>query len=232
MEEWHTRLGRRIEERGWTVAEFARRAGLPVSRVYKYVQGRVKRPPSNRTIEALARAVDWTPAMLMYGTAASSQASQAEVPERLNEEPLSMRRIPKIQWGEIGMLTTSPNGARTARVKSSMPVPPEEDVSEGAFYTIAPDDANAPEIAKGALLICDPGLEPVPGYYVIALIKGHEKPVLAKYVVERYRDGAPADIALVHGDELHYGRHQLQAANVRIIGPITHVTSRMLPARR
>lgn len=224
MEKWHTRLLYRIAELGWSQAEFARRSSLPKERVYKYLQGKVKRPPDESDIANMAKAVGWTPAKLMYNTDLLEYAGGAET---VTEEPLPMRRIPRYDWRDVGMLTAHTDGAKARTVKGKMPVPDDDDVSDEAFYTSAPDDANVPDIHKGDLLICDPKQKPIPGRYVIALVDGHGEPILAKYTVERYEKGVPVELALVFKDATHYGKHIVNVADVRILGLITHRTSKM-----
>jgi hypothetical protein len=229
MEKWHIRLARRIHEKGWSKAEFARRAGLHKDRVYKYLAGKVERPP-DIVIKAMADAVGWSPEKLMYDVDPHQQAGTADA--MANDEPSSMRRILSwYDWEDVAMLIAGgANGARTARIKGKMPVPPEDGVSEAAFYFTAPDDANAPDISKGDLLICEPGRQREPTNYVLATIKGHNAPVLAQYIVEKYRKGVPAIIALVYCDEERYGRHaHLKASEVTIHGVITYRTSRLVP---
>src|SRR5262245_7926918 len=217
MERWHTRLLRKIKELGWSKAEFARRTALPRDTVYKYLAGKVKRPPDERVIAIMAKTVGWTPPQLMYGKAASN-----------GEEPATMRQIPWIDWGDVGMLGHDQGGAKSLKEKGRMPVP-EDGVNDGAFYTEAPNDANAPDINRGDLLLCQPGRQPIPGRYVLAMIKGHGEPILAKYTVDSYCKGAPAIIALVYADKRNYGRHEAKATDVHILGIITHRTSRMVP---
>ena len=223
MEHWSTRLARRVLELGWTKVEFARRAGVDVQRVYKYLAGRVERPDDEATIAALARTVGWTPAYLMYGVTASERSEAAD-----HDGGSSMGPIPRIPWGDVGMLTTVASGAKTRKAKSKMPPVPGVDVSDEAFYVDAPDDANVPDIHKGDLLLCDPKRAPVIGRYVIARV-GNSEPILAKYTVHSYHKGAPAEIRLAFRSSDNYGEgHIAKVADVHIIGVITHRTSPMI----
>ncbi len=66
METWHTRLKAKLDERGWSIAELGRRAGIETSLCNKYVHGRVKQPRGN-VMERLARALDVDPLWLQFG---------------------------------------------------------------------------------------------------------------------------------------------------------------------
>jgi Helix-turn-helix. len=219
MEKWHERLDRERMERGWSKAEFARRSGLPLDAVYKYLAGGVKRPPDDRTIAALAATVGWTSAQLMYGVVPAEATTMAI------ERPSSMRRVPVYNWGDLGMLSsTGTDVARALKKRGDMPIP-FDDVSATAFYTQVQDDANSPEISKGSLILCDPERQPIVNFYVLAMIAGQDRPMLGKYTVERYVNGEPVELALID----NYGRHVVKASDVHILGLITFCGSRMAP---
>jgi transcriptional regulator with XRE-family HTH domain len=221
--EWYIRLERLMRDRGWAKAELARRSGVSKERVYKYLAGRVGRPDDEKTIRALAAAVGVPPVYLMYGIYPPGWSGSPAPDE---EPPSSMRRIPRIRWEDVGMLHLSESKARKAR--GTLPVP-DDSVSEDAFYTDAPDDANAPDINKGDLLICDPKRKPVIGRYVIARIVGKKGAIIAKYTVTQYqRSGAPGEIKLAFRNPDFGEGPVFKASSVVVVGPITHRTSSML----
>lgn len=78
MSDWYTRLNDALEEKGWTQAELARRSGVPVESIRKYVQGKVEKPRGN-ILEKLADALGKTVTWLRDGVSDTSQLTADEL---------------------------------------------------------------------------------------------------------------------------------------------------------
>lgn len=159
--EWVDRLNLWLANSGWTVAEYARRAGISVDSVHKYLDGKVAQPRGN-AMARLAAPFGKTEIQLRYGLDNTSGEAQ----------------IPLLTANEIG--TLDPATRFVAREGRSVSVL-SNNVGPNWFGVVVPDNACAPKIVKGAIAYCDPDVIVAPGDYVIARVPGVSIGVCRRY---------------------------------------------------
>jgi len=216
--EWYDRLTARVAELGWTNAELARRANVSYDRVSKYMRGDVHHPRGD-TLKRLAEAVGLTEEFLWLGVPTGTIGVHTTPGDDLP----SMRRALLYRWGDLHMLGVT--GLEAPAAVRSLPVPYEDEVGVRAFFVEAPDDSNAPEINEGDRLLCDPDAEPIPGKFVIAIVRNVAGPVLGRYRVRAVDQGVPISVEIVPAND-HFPTIRVKnLADMRILGRITHRTS-------
>jgi len=73
MQGWHQRLRAVLQRRGWSQAELARRSGVGIEKIRKYVQGKVEQPRGD-AVQRLADALEVHPLWLRDGVGPEAAA--------------------------------------------------------------------------------------------------------------------------------------------------------------
>lgn len=157
MKKWFDRLRDAIDRAGITPSELARRAGLPPTVVYKYLDGKVENPRADK-LRRLARAVGVSEAVLRYG----------DVP--VKTEPL--RQLPLLSLASLATLGRGEDAITRWDQVSTVPVPRVQ-VGARAFAITIEDNSCAPEFSpeRGSIVVVDPDVTPEPGSWVVAVVK-------------------------------------------------------------
>lgn len=154
--EWSKRLVRLVRDRGWSIAELARRANLPEDRVRKYVSGKVQFPRGD-TLSDLAKALEVSPLFLLFG--------QAAMPARDNH---GLRRVPVMKLSTLrNYLGSSEDTAFLDDTEGTIAIPDQVGARAGAV--VLDDESMLPLFPAGTTVVYDPDLPPAPGRYVVAV---------------------------------------------------------------
>jgi phage repressor protein C with HTH and peptisase S24 domain len=212
------------EERGWSQAELARRAGTGVSqRTISNLE--TNRNQSSRQLVSIARALGVNPIWLESGRGPKSPETQ-EPSGRLLGDPIElvpighlMRRIPVVgtaKLGDHGMFVELeyPTGTGDGIV-------PFPSLDPRAYAVRCKGDSMSPRIQHGEFAVIEPGTEPHPGDEV--LVKAVDGRVMIKRL-KYLRDGR------VHLESVNDGEHPpivLEAAEVEAI----HYVAGMVKSR-
>lgn len=193
MEQWHERLQGELDRKGWTAVHLAKVAGVPVANVYKYLRGGVAAPHGD-TLPKLARALGTTREYLLLWIRAASDRA-AGMPESglplVSLQVVSLERLHEIVGRSGKIMLHDDEGER-------MVVPRQ--FGDNAIGVHIKDDAMAPRIPPGAIVIIDPDAEPEPGKLVAATVKGHTAAVIRRY---RRPDGSKLLVELVPENQDH-----------------------------
>lgn len=205
-ETWAERLDRWRREAGWSVAEYIRRVNadggseITGDSIRKYLKGGVAQPRGD----------------VMARLAAPFGKSEIELRYGIDNTVNSDGRIRLLTANEIGTLNPA---EKLSREGSSVSVL-SRDVGENWFGVTVPDDACAPKIAKGAIVVCDPDAEAMPGSYVIARIPGVQSGVCRRY---RKSDGLePNSFELLPEDD-DYPRYVSTPESPITVWPIVKI---------
>ena len=202
METWHTRLRRKMEEKGWSAVELARRADLPEQSIYKYLQGKVI-APRGQVIQKLAAALETTEIWLAYGAS--------------NEKMEAVKSVGFIPVLDLSRWDGDKRGL-TSMAALAVEAIPIGDTNAGprAFAVRISDDAMT-ELPRGSLVVVDPDSPAEPGRYVSAWSS-----LIRRAVIRRWRATDYTGLGMLIADNPHYPEIALNgSADGYIIGRVT-----------
>lgn len=153
-----------LKERGWTVAELARRSGVNKETIYKWVRGSVENP-RGPDLDKVLSTLGKDEIELFYGLSAT----------RLTQ----LKEIPLIQLSAIGMLKRG-QAIRDAWDRVSK-VTVGADVSANAVGIVLDDESGAPDFHAKEIVVIEPDKPLIPGKYVVAVIEKAKQAVFRRY---------------------------------------------------
>jgi transcriptional regulator with XRE-family HTH domain len=166
MDHWSRRLNQAMEKKGWGVAELARRSGVSVDKLYKYVDGDVDHP-RGRTLYDLANALDVSESWLASGVESGSTASPDGQPPG---EVAGAKKLPIVSLTLLSSLRHRKDLPALLKEREVMIVP--EEYEENAFIVRVTSARMAPKVPEDTLVICQPNAPIQPGDVVFA--KSHK----------------------------------------------------------
>jgi transcriptional regulator with XRE-family HTH domain len=181
--EWWERLKRQMEDRRLTPEDVAKRAGLNVTSVYKYLTGKVAQPRGD-AVKRLAHAVHMSEMALRYGGDAPN-----------NVVPL--RKVPLLDMARLGKLKPAQDPLTTWDGTSVVSVP--IDVPDGSYGVTLTSESNEPDFRRGDIVICNAAEEVLPGRFVVAVLTETETAHFARF--RPLAHGETKRFKLVHGNE-------------------------------
>ena len=162
---WSKRLQEWVDERGWPVIEVARRAGVKVDKLHKWLDGVVEKPRGNDLGKVLG-VLGKTEPELFYGILPPSISQLKEIPllniSDLGE--LKRGQKPTDYWDGVSMVTVY------------------SDVSENAIGLRLDDDSGEPEFHQGDVVVVELGKPSPPGRHVVAVLD-----ILKRAVFRRFK---------------------------------------------
>jgi len=201
-EHWSQRLNRAMAAKGMTPADLVRVTGLGKALIYAYVKGRIdqpREPALNRVANALGVSTAW----LMFG--GSSQNTTHNL--------LAIDKIPVLNLALIdGKLGTR---GQLADLASGEFVPVGEDVGPRSAAVRVEDEAIAPVLRPGDMVVVDPDAPLVPGKYVLAIVD--DVAVIRRYRPMTGKRAGTVELLAEHPD---FPPLELNGSG-RIIGRIT-----------
>lgn len=181
--QWWERLAGWIDDRGWTVAQLARRSGANSDTIHKWLQGRVVNPRVE-DLEKVLNTLDKTKLELFYGVSVPSLTQ--------------LKEIPLINLSELGSLKRGEPAQKAWDGVSKVKV--GVDVSAQALGVVLDDEACAPEFHAHDVIVIEPDKSLVPGKYVIAVIEGVQKAVFRRYRPSGLAPDAPFKLIATNPD--------------------------------
>jgi transcriptional regulator with XRE-family HTH domain len=169
---WSERLIASMREKGWTAAELARRSGVDVQKIYKYMRGKVD-APRGKTLALLSKALGVNELWLVYG------AEDHNAPTAGSSQVIELGRIPIVNLVDLSRLKSIADLPKMLKDRKELTVP--DDVGPRAVAVRLDDDSMAPKFAQGSVVICDPDAPIVPGRYVIALSTSANRAVFRRF---------------------------------------------------
>lgn len=174
--EWYGRLKEAMDERGWSMAELARRSGVPYDSINKYLRGDIEQPRGD-TIDRLAKAIERDPLWLREGL----EKSNAVIGEKIQREPgweppTFIPLYGQAVGGEHGEFVL--NGNKLADILA----PPSLSHTHGAYAVSVAGDSMSPRYEDGETVFVDPRKRVIRGDYVVVQIQTHEEGPLLAYV--------------------------------------------------
>lgn len=166
--QWVDRLNLWLADKGWSVAEYARRVNadggpsVSESSIRKYLEGKVAQPRGD-AMKRLAAPFGKTALQLQTG---------------FDNLSIGRSQIPLLSANEVGTLDPA-NSVRAWEGRSVSVL--TSDVGMNWFGVEIPDDACAPKIVKGSIVYCDLDGQVSPGDYVIAKVPGEVVGVCRRY---------------------------------------------------
>lgn len=167
--EWFERLQARVRELGWSKRELHRRSDVPYDSVVKYLKGDVDNPRGD-ILDKLATAVGVTEVWLRYGV--------DREPAAMASPRIPPHRVPILTLRELSAMGLA--GATAAALADGRTSPAIGGSGPRAFVIKIEDDANAPALAVGDSIFCDPDQNPSPGAVVVIRTGG-------QVLIRRYR---------------------------------------------
>jgi SOS-response transcriptional repressor LexA len=174
------------EAKGWSQAELAERCGWDSqSRVGNYESGIRGIKPA--IAEILAKALDITPAELLYGeTSATKNESSLE---DIGMFEIKLKRIPVISFVQAGVWTTTGDPIIPSDVTDW--VPADESLSEFAFALQVRGDSmerrnGGKSIPDGAIACVEPIFDPLElnGKVVAAMLDGSDEATIKEFRID------------------------------------------------
>lgn len=169
MESWADRVEKLLANRGISIADLARLAGVDYDRLYKAIKRRAAAPRGD-FLARIARALDTNERDLRFG-----------VPT------FDARDVPLLDMLRIGSISSKGGLLQIWDGLSRVSIPPM--VSLSSFAVTLIDDSCHPELSAGDLVIFDPDLEPIPGRFVVATVQG-----IPHGLVRRFRQTDPLSL--------------------------------------
>ncbi len=210
MSTWHQRLRNALKDKGWSVAKLARETDIPYDRVIKWVNGGVKNPRGDNTLEVLAKALGVERDWLLTGRDFSGL------------DVVEVYQVPRIALGELESVTTqqiadwdgewqtAPKGTGTSAVSVSVE-----------------DDAMEPKLQSGDEVIVDLGLTAKPDNIVAVVLPENQRPVFRRYQVPEITSSGSGTVVFAANNK-SYTSYRLELdLGYRIIGVVTHRITRL-----
>lgn len=173
---WHERMNALMRDKGWTLAELARRSGVDYDSIAKYAQGEVSSPRGKR-LAKIAEALGVTEQALFFGIAAAQKLTDYD---RLSAENVKgTHKIPRITLSELANHKAGHDVISVWPGEMSMIV--DDQISISCMAVSVEDNSMLPAFKPGDVLICDPNADIEPGDFVIAKANGHHKALIRKY---------------------------------------------------
>lgn len=171
--QWWQRLQCLIDEKGWSKAETARRAGIPYDRLVKFLRGEVEKPRGDslkRLSEVLGADVLW----IEHGVDLSQHSSDLH--------SVILRPIPLFDMDQLDAILVAEREALaiTAEQRTVLVM---GDTGPKAFGVVVPDDAMDGKLKAGDIAIIDPDAKPIPGKVVLAVVGTPQRAVLRRYTL-------------------------------------------------
>lgn len=156
MMEWWERLKLAMVARRLSPEYVAEKAGVNLKTLYGYLKGDVEHPRGS-TVRRLAEAVQMTEPELRHG----------EVPANT----VTFKRIPLLDMVKLAKLKPGQDPLETWDRTSFVPVP--ADIPDTAYGVRLVDESGGNTFKRGEVIVCDPGADPIPGRFVVAVTMGN-----------------------------------------------------------
>lgn len=179
---WFERMEMLREQRGWNLAELARRSGVSYDNLTKYAKGTVQMPRGD-AMERIAQTFGLTEQELVFGSTGGTKlgiATGKVLPDYdRSGSQNGTKRIPHLTLSELAQHQA---GHDLFNVWSGeMNIIVDEKIRSNCIAVTVEDNSMLPEFKPGDILICDPDADIEPGNYVIAKVDGQPKAVFRKY---------------------------------------------------